>query len=491
MQDGRFERNDVSSVYGIQAEEDKKGILLFHYTSLDVMDKLLEQSTFRASNIFYLNDAAEYKAGIDRLFDVVCDEEAKKIIKEIEIEDGQGRMSCGVFSISFSQEKDSLHQWITYAKESGVAIELDSELINNIEDGVFWLGVDSYDFERDKECGEKQLLSASLKTIMKPVQYEYEEDYFVKENILPSKEVYMWLASYMKQPDFKTENEIRIAILASRTEEKQSKMQYYVMPSGGLRPFLNITFGMINLAEERFAPMLPLRSITVGPSGKQQVVFDSVVHRLKYGESKVYNYAENRKLLIHNFVMYLNEMISWLARKRIVENVLELEKIKTYKQGIYYIENFCFEENGSSTLERQIKEHAQSLWQEECLAKENDKKSHDMEVRDFVSGEEYENNEHCVQDENICERIKNKVSLSKVLEEVIRKWIKENEENLKKIIVNNERVYEDVDLLLESSPSINGEVASKISKIIYEFGQDVFFTKEGILIKKSKIPYIF
>lgn len=489
MQDGRFEQNDVSSVYGIQAEEDKEEIFLFHYTSLDVMDKLLERSTFRASNIFYLNDAAEYKAGIDRLFDVVYDKKAKEILKEIEIEDGQGRMSCGVFSISFSQEKDSLHQWITYAKESGVAIELDKKLINNIEDGVFWFGVDSYDFERDKECGEKQLLSASLKTIMKPVQYEYKEAYFKQENILPSKEMYMWLASYMKQPAFETENEVRIAILASRTEEKHSKMQYYVMPNGGLRPYLNITFGMIKIAEDRFTPMLPLRSITVGPSGKQQVVFDSVVHRLKYGETKVYNYAENRKLLINNFVMYLNEMLSWFVKKGYVEDVLGIERIKISAKGTPYIENFCFILNDSITLEEQIKEHAQLFWQREHAT--NGIQSVDTELRSIVLGRKEEFDEDCAQGENICERVMSKVNLSSVLEEIIRKWIKDNGEELKKILVNNVRVYKDVDILSERTLSEKGRVDSKISKIIYEFGQDVFFTKEGIIIKKSKIPYIF
>jgi len=474
---GRFEQKDVSSVYGIQAEaEDKDGVQLFHYTSTDVMDKLLERTTFRASNIFYLNDAAEYKAGIDALYEAVSDNEAKRILEEIEIEDGQGRLSCGAFSISFSQERDSLHQWITYAKESGVAIELDNELINDIQAGVFWLGVDSYDFDRDRKRREDELLSASLKTIMKPVQYRYEPDFFRQEKILPNRETYMWLASYIKQSAFKSEKEVRIAILPCRAKDRESRIQYFVMPTGVLRPYLNITIGKISDRDNQFIPMLPLKSITVGPSGKQQVVFDSVVHRMKYGETHVYNYAEKRTLLINNFVLYLCELLGWLDRRGNRDDIIEAKRIRVSDSDVPYIENFCFFLHQFDTLEEQIKEQAQKMWERQGQTK-------------FTNQEALK--ECCEQKSSLKKERTNKISISCIIERVIKDWIEVNRQELVSLRINGERVYEDKDIPVEELSDECTEESRKIKQIVYEFGQDVHFTKEGIIIKKSKIPYIF
>jgi len=474
---GRFEREDVSSVYGIQAEaKDKAGVRLFHYTSTDVMDKLLERTTFRASNIFYLNDAAEYRAGIDALYEAVSDVEAEKILKEIEVEDGQGRLSCGVFSISFSQERDSLHQWITYAKESGVAIELDNELINSIQDGVFWQGVDSYDFDKDKEKGENDLLCASLKTVMKPVQYRYDPEFFKQEKILPNRETYMWLASYIKQSAFKSEKEVRIAILACRTEERESKIQYYVMPNGVLRPYLNITIGKISTIDNQFVPMLPLKSITVGPSGKQQVVFDSVVHRVKFGNTRVHNYAEKKELLINNFVLYLCELLIWIEKRSNKNDIIEANRIRVSDNEIPYIENFAWSLPEVNTLKEQIMEQTRKTWHLQSQTKD---------INQEIS-EGYSEQQNGFEEGKI-----NKVSVIDIIERVIKNWIEENRRELESIVINDKRVYEEKEIPIEEISDECTEESRRIGQIVYEFSQDVYFTREGILIKKSKIPYIF
>ena len=53
--------------------------------------------------------------------------------------------------------------------------------------------------------------------------------------------------------------------------------------------------------------MLPLKSITVGPSGSQQSVFDSIVHRIKYGETKVYDYSNDIMILPYENMEHFNK----------------------------------------------------------------------------------------------------------------------------------------------------------------------------------------
>ena len=76
---------------------------LFHYTSVTVLDSVLEHAQLWASNIFYLNDAEEYYRGISFLlgkYDSAKYKNVKQIIEEIRNENGFS--SEGVFSISFS-----------------------------------------------------------------------------------------------------------------------------------------------------------------------------------------------------------------------------------------------------------------------------------------------------------------------------------------------------------------------------------------------------
>ena len=42
-------------------------VVFYHYTSTEVLDKILETATFWASNLYYLNDSSEFKAGISWL----------------------------------------------------------------------------------------------------------------------------------------------------------------------------------------------------------------------------------------------------------------------------------------------------------------------------------------------------------------------------------------------------------------------------------------
>ena len=114
-----------------------KGI--YHYTSTEVLDSLLTEATFWASNLYYLNDSSEYQTGIKFLEDIFTEEirDDDEIEKQRlfcmecirEIRELDGYTWPGIFSISFSLEADVLNQWLTYAKEGGVCIEFEKEIM--------------------------------------------------------------------------------------------------------------------------------------------------------------------------------------------------------------------------------------------------------------------------------------------------------------------------------------------------------------------------
>lgn len=280
-------------------------IKLFHYTSTEVMDKILGNATFRASNIFYLNDSKEYREGVESLKPYYVDLGIKREMLE-ELSKNDGRFIAGPYTVSFSLQENSLHQWITYAKESGVALELDYELINSSPQN--WLIAQKFEDEQEQGVIEiemikpltyRQSLETKLETICKSVEIEEHEEVGTKaEKELIERLALQMLVSYIKNEKFNGESEVRIAAIPMEIckqidldKEKKLKtvIQYY--PTGGiLRPYLDLVFKHVDDMGKQHS-VLPLKSIIVGPSGKQQIVFDSVVHRVTYGKKQVYQYG--------------------------------------------------------------------------------------------------------------------------------------------------------------------------------------------------------
>lgn len=366
---------------------------IFHYTTTEVFDKIITNATFRASNIFYLNDSKEYVYGVEKLKEKIDDNNLRKLVDNISKSDGKS--FPGLYTISFSKEADSLHQWITYSKESGVAMELDYNLLQkNDESKKIWL------LKQDiEECEEGGFLDAS---IIKPLKYIPEnskvedfnriwDDLFKEEDETPegkNKEIVQeitlrMLASHIKSEDFKSEAEVRIATFPMILDKNCTKLNYF-HTKGILRPYIDISFG----CEEKnaFVKKLPIKSVVVGPSGRQQMVFDSVVHRMIYGKNSVYQYE-----------------------------LKELSK---------NIESYC-----------------------ELIEKKTNKIS-----RDSVKFDWYEKNKMY-----LCENLG------------------ETEENIKKA------------LGITSKESLTEEEI----KSLHNLYKDFCFTKEGIIIRKSTIPYIF
>lgn len=316
---------------------EKKYNKILHYTNTEVLDKILQSATFRATHVLYLNDAEEYYKGKEYL----C--------KELGIKSFPNYESQEFFTISFTEEDDLLSQWITYAKESGVSIELDSDLLRQgeeFENKPYWI----FDIESDiKEKDERDknedhhLLFDTADVICKVKYLKNDKDNRIidKKLVEDVKKVRRsdnelslhgmpLYATYIKNNSFAAEKEIRASFMYheravnlpfdhSEAEDYlkiHPKVFFYRTDKGILRPYLNVKICQRNFNDEDIIkPLLPLKSITVGPSGNQQAVFDSVVHRLKYGECKLYNYSDNNNSLQKRKNDFYKEVEKWWPTK--------------------------------------------------------------------------------------------------------------------------------------------------------------------------------
>ncbi len=439
------------------SEETKETKSLFHYTSTEVLNIILKTCSFRATNIFYLNDSKEYITGVAELKKIFKNNDAFSSIIE-KMETDNGKSFPGLYTISFSKEADSLHQWITYAKESGVAIELDFELL--IDSKKEWV------LKQDL-CGDVEIGSSPI-GILKPLKYfgssnldRIWEEFLTKENDLKDsileqktiKEILLrMIASYIKNDSFKGENEFRITVFPIKEKDSFSQIKYFPF-NGTLRPFLEVSFAIRN--QNSLNKKLPIKSITIGPSGKQQAIFDSVVHRIKYGKLNVYEYAINYEGLINNFADYINELLCWLdakGYKNYIKETISINKDGTYGVNAILADKSQTEKNLLNDIEKKL----DSKW--------------------------YSPNPY--NDQSI-----DTLQIKTLVEKLIFYWIKDNKDYLSKIKnEKNELIYNEAILHIDETKSITSLIAERI---IHEFKEDYYFSKEGMIIKKSKIPYIF
>ena len=321
-----------------------------------------------------------------------------------EIEKNKSPAWCGIFSISFSNKDDSLQQWVTYAKDSGVSIELDSsehmkplialliskknsELLKHLEDETkkkaISLKTSMVDNQRYLET--MQLLDFHdiyylADSVLHNINYYndvkinnsvlakkiYETFIYFKKNnnawTENKKEAYIYLqliASYLKNKGFEGEGEIRIALFSIedavyKDGEKiicaKTEIKYQNLKGGVLRPFFEVKFCKeenINKSSgfKEVEGMLPLKSITVGPSANQQKLFDSIIHRLKFGEAKLWNYSGN------DFKKQFNRYVICSMQRLVDDNEYEQKEIKNHRKEIIAALKLQWKENNPTSSE--------------------------------------------------------------------------------------------------------------------------------------------
>lgn len=102
---------------------------LYHYTSIDTLEKILSNQTFRFTNMKDLNDSTEYSYGVNLLKKSVLEFEKRNgIMDEIDLSMFDRFMFDGqLYSVSFTECEDDIVYWnshyITPNKSVSIAVE--------------------------------------------------------------------------------------------------------------------------------------------------------------------------------------------------------------------------------------------------------------------------------------------------------------------------------------------------------------------------------
>lgn len=266
---------------------------VYHYTTTAVLDKVLENGKFRATNVYYLNDTGEMHFGI------------KKIGKMSNVSENQ-KINLVPYTISFSCENDLLNQWVCYGKESGVSIGFDFPENNGKQD-TFCLNVGGinlsstwcyprlmYYLPKDSSVKDEKLrievkkFLENIKSVLQLQDKNSEGHEKMAEEITVE-----LLATYLKRDEFNGEKEARIVVFPlsdfESFDDRKSEISFFCNSKGILKPYVDVECIL------RKNSGWPISSITVGPSGNQDAVFKSIIMRLEYGKCHLYPFNDIQK----------------------------------------------------------------------------------------------------------------------------------------------------------------------------------------------------
>lgn len=255
---------------------------MYYYTSTDTMSKVLTGANLFATNLGYMNDAHEYIHGLKTVKKVLEDKgipSSENFLDSNIDEVINNRKELTYFSISFCKDGDLLSQWTTYARESGVSIEMD---FGKEEDDT------DVDFKIESYSEDKIVISACPKEIIyiasnwENIQDEQDNVWRLLENEgkrgLKESDYFRdagrRISAYVKQQDFVQEREFRLVFdIAAMGEEPKI---CYRVDKHVIKPYLSV----------ECVDGWPVTAITVGPGFNQEIVYQSVKYFLNHAKIK-------------------------------------------------------------------------------------------------------------------------------------------------------------------------------------------------------------
>jgi hypothetical protein len=207
-----------------------------------------------------------------------------------------------IYSLSFSNEEDNQQQWIIYAKENGVCIELDFATLKDQDSGLILSMNDTKGYKITQtayDCFQPACYVNSMFDIS--LSKEKIKEAFDEHKDPSGNEIYDFnaflqlLASYYKVPFFRGETEIRASFLRVQNNDECTEIKYFELPNGILRPYIEISlYHVYHKGNNELE--IPIRSILIGPGGRRDTVYNSVFHKIKYGKTdKLWKYSPKKK----------------------------------------------------------------------------------------------------------------------------------------------------------------------------------------------------
>lgn len=221
-----MEIKDLREKYFCQLSKDTK---IFHYTSLDVLQKLIQpDGRLRLSPIAYLNDPTEGSLGLELAENVMRNKEYHGFFSNWE-----RRYLKGVFVASFilhstedQQKNGNIPMWANYGNSGeGCAISIDSDTLGADVYQVCYQNKDDADQTNDKFLGYLKSLSEHLDNYLNKVRtaagykIDFENDsvfVFAKDSV--EQVCYLYKTSY-----YTYEEEARIVQFLSLRDAKREE----------------------------------------------------------------------------------------------------------------------------------------------------------------------------------------------------------------------------------------------------------------------------
>ncbi len=299
-------------------------MILYYYTTTEVMSYILSKGNIHATNVRYMNDSEEFVNGLREIKTLLLSEHSffdksakENLEKETYEENIFNRIES--FSISFTTARDLLSQWAIYAKESGVSLAMDFP-----EQGE--MSFDTYNKKGKKVIDNYTLLPKKVeyftKGVLSPDEYEKEAKIIIDrmksmvatDGIMDINDdiINIWtgMAPYVKRADFGAEEEYRLVFGYNKSKKVSPRIDFR-NDRNVLKPYIDI------FRKDGW----PIKEIIVGPGFNQDAVFKSVVYYLEKGKVLV------PRISLNDFQSRIKEYFDEMERQiSTSEDVVELRK---------------------------------------------------------------------------------------------------------------------------------------------------------------------
>lgn len=224
--------------------------VIYHYTSMDALVKIVEGRSLHATSILYLNDVKERghfldlaRARLGQEIEGLTSENRSELLQAIiRIRERATDIAALPFVTSFSRGGDLLPQWRAYAKGgNGVCIGFNTQTLTGLQlDPLpadpqdFWGDVQSVDYIAEGETGRlDQLLRDAMSFASQFADRQSLWRIFVESKLSTT-------ASSAKVPSFSSEQECRL--LFNGVHPYPNGTVHFKPTSSSLVPYMKLRF---------------------------------------------------------------------------------------------------------------------------------------------------------------------------------------------------------------------------------------------------------
>jgi len=258
------------------------GGCIYHYTTVQALQGILENEELWATKSDFLNDKMEFKYTYE-LFEksflknikneIFCEKLIGAFRFEIDKNESHSELLNGFYVLSFSTNSDNLLLWSEFSNSMGYNLGFRfTDLKQSFQKNLMWHGEVIY--ERDTQLS---FLKESLDDILTQPDFSRSINDF-DENTSDStiadlaNHMYLYCAVYsmfFKQPEFAPEKEYRFVISAIHEATERNKTatkMYFRVKEDTLIPYIKVPC----------KPLNALQSITIGPKNNIDIAIEGI-----------------------------------------------------------------------------------------------------------------------------------------------------------------------------------------------------------------------